>query len=372
MSIFGSLGAVRGQGRAQIAATGDGIYTVVVPLSFERGTLEPRIRVNVAGRITGFSFLPTQTAARWEPPAYADTTAFLEQQVQIRTPGEEPLSGILALPRGNAPFPAVLLLHGAGPGNRDAGVGATLPFRDLAYGLASRGIAVLRYDKRSFAQPHRFAGRVYTVEEEILADARAALALLRSVPNVNPAGIFLLGHSMGGMLAPRIAERDTRVAGIILLAAPSRPLPGVIGEQVDYLAKLGQMSPAENKATRSSLVAIDALPSSAAADTTRVLGAPAAYWLDLRRYDQTAVARRLAKPTLLLWGARDFQVTAADFAGWERALSGRADVTFKQYSKLNHLFIEGEGPSTFAEYQKPGHISEAVIADISAWIRARR
>lgn len=370
MSIFGSMGTFQRRGEARIADSDEDLLTVVIPLVFERSELGANVTINRAGRVTGFSFLPGAESAGWRPPSYAEPGSFQERGVRIRTPGEVPLEGLLAVPKGEGPFPGVVMLHGAGPGNRDAGMGATLPFRDLAWGLASNGIAVLRYDKRSFAFPHRFEGQAYTVVEEVISDARAALVLLRATGEVDPERVFLLGHSMGGMLAPRIAEMEEGIAGLIMLAAPSRQLTATIRTQVEYLTDLpgAQMAPAMIESTRAALDAIDRLTAEDAGDPVPLMGAPAAFWLDLRDYDQVESARRLSLPMLLLQGGRDFQVPAENFSGWSAALEGRRQVEFSYYPDLNHLFVAGEGPSSFDEYRKPGHVSGDVIVDIVNWI----
>lgn len=368
-SILGSLGPFQEQREAQVI-TENAVRIVLVPLAFERATLKSRITFNAAGQISSYAFVPDKAAVQWEPPDYANMSEITEREISFGAADEEPLPGLLTLPKGKGPFPAIVLLHGAGPGNRDAGMGATLPFRDLAYGLASRGTVVLRYDKRSFAHPESFADRIYTVEDEVIRDALAAVELLQSVPEVASTHIFMLGHSMGGLLAPRIAGRSSHIAGLILLAAPTRPLPEVIRSQVNYLARQdsSQMPPAQKEIMLRDLARIDALPPEAAADPVHVLGAPAAFWIDLRGYDPAATAQNLERPMLILQGNRDFQATEEDFAGWQRALEQHKNVVLKQYPGLNHLFIEGVGPSTYAEYQRPGHVNAAIVADIAAWI----
>jgi uncharacterized protein len=103
--------------------------------------------------------------------------------------------------------------------------------------------------------------------------------------------------------------------------------------------------------------------------TETVLGVPASYWLDLRGYNPPEAAKALKQPLLILQGERDYQVTPANLEAWKKALAGRPDVTFKSYPGLNHLFIAGTGLSGPAEYQRPGHVAEAVVADVAAWIR---
>jgi fermentation-respiration switch protein FrsA (DUF1100 family) len=103
--------------------------------------------------------------------------------------------------------------------------------------------------------------------------------------------------------------------------------------------------------------------------TGMLLGAPVAYWLDLRGYQPAELAKELPQPLLILQGARDYQVTLADFEVWQQAVGGRANVTLKLYPSLNHLFMAGEGKSTPSEYDAPGHVAEEVIVDIAAWVQ---
>ena len=99
------------------------------------------------------------------------------------------------------------------------------------------------------------------------------------------------------------------------------------------------------------------------------LGIPAAYWLDLRGYQPAAVAKTLTMRLLVLQGARDYQVTTADFAGWQAALAGRPNATLRLYPDLNHAFIAGTGKITPAEYFEPGHVDEKVIVEIAGWMK---
>src|SRR5690606_19348563 len=127
------------------------------------------------------------------------------------------LPGTLALPKGKAPgagFPAVVLVHGSGPQDRDETVGANRPFLDIARGLAAQGIAVLRYDKRTQARPQDFAAGDYTVDDETTNDAITAVAALGAAEGIDPDRIHVLGHSQGAMLAPRIAAHSGHVAGL--------------------------------------------------------------------------------------------------------------------------------------------------------------
>jgi uncharacterized protein len=275
------------------------------------------------------------------------------------------------MPVGPGPFPAVVLVHGSGPNDRDETVEAAKPFRDLAWGLASRGIAVLRYEKRTRQHGARLASAPnFTVREETVDDAVAAAALLRGSEGVDPARVYVLGHSLGAMVVPRIGGQDLKIAGFIVMAGAARPLEDLILEQVTYIASLdGTVSEEEKKqieGLRQEVAKVKALQPGASGTA---LGAPASYWLDLKGYKPPEAATALGRPLLVLQGERDYQVTLDNFEAWKKALGDRKDVTFKSYPRLNHLFIEGEGKSGPAEYQKPGHVAEAVVADIAGWIK---
>jgi fermentation-respiration switch protein FrsA (DUF1100 family) len=290
--------------------------------------------------------------------------------------GEWALPGTLTIPNGGGPFPAVVLVHGSGPNNRDESLGPVAPFKDLAWGLASQGIAVLRYDKRTFVYQAAIAalGGDITVKEETVDDAAAAVDLLRSTEGIDPGAVFVLGHSLGGMLVPRIAAAAPEAGGFIILAGAARPLEDLVLEQTEYIVSLdGTVTPDEQamldqlRAVVAKVKSPDLSPRTSAAELP--LGTMGRYWLDLRGYQPAEEAKGIARPILVLQGERDYQVTMADFALWQQALSGLPNVTLKTYPDLNHLFITGTGKSTPAEYQAPGHVSQAVVDDIAAFVK---
>jgi dipeptidyl aminopeptidase/acylaminoacyl peptidase len=266
-----------------------------------------------------------------------------------------------------------VLVHGSGPNDRDETVGAAKPFRDLAEGLASCGVAVLRYEKRTRRHAARLAeAKNLTLREEVIDDALAALELLRKTPGVDPERVFLLGHSLGAWTAPLIAEEDKRLAGVVLMAAPARPIEDHYVEQVRYLLPL---QTADQKLAQEKLA--EAEREAAAVRQIRktgegpetALGAPRAYWISLRGLDPLAAAARLDTPLLVLHGDRDYQVTNDDFELWRKALARHRRAVLKSYPALNHLFQTGEGKSRPEEYQRPGHVAGEVIRDLCEWIR---
>jgi dienelactone hydrolase len=287
------------------------------------------------------------------------------------------LPGTLAVPVGAGPWPAVVLVHGSGPEDRDETVGANKPFRDLAWGLASLGVAVLRYEKRTKQYATKLAGKVLelTLQEETIDDALDAAGRLRSAEGIDARRVFVLGHSLGGLAIPRIGKGDAKIAGLIILAGSTRPLEDIIVEQLDYLASLDPAAAAAGASRLAELRAearkVKQLTAADLSGTNLFFGGSARYWLDLRAYDAAATARGLKQPLLILQGQRDYQATEADFEGWQRALGECHNATFKLYPELNHLFMAGEGKSRPSEYERSGHVAEGVIADIAAWIGER-
>ena len=234
---------------------------------------------------------------------------------------------------------------------------------------------VLRYDKRTLVYGAELVKKVplFTVLDETIDDARTAADLLIHTPEVNPRQVFLLGHSLGGMLAPRIAVTDPEIAGIIIFAGPSRSIEQSLIEQIEYLARLsGTSSAATEQQVESVQQTVRQIesPNLKAESIIDFMGRliPGSYWLDLRNYHPTECAAKLSIPILVLQGGRDYQVSAADFEGWKTALAGHANVSFKLYPDLNHLFVPGSSESEPAEYDQIGHVAQDVIGDISEWI----
>jgi hypothetical protein len=369
--------------KRQTAARRDqlGPYDIaLVTCEFEKTTLDARVVFDKAWKIAGFQFVPSLPPAKYEPPPYADQAKFEEKEVTVRS-GDWSLPGTLTVPKGKGPFPAVVPVHGSGPNDRDETLGPNKPFKDIAWGLASRGIAVLRYEKRTRVYgPKLVVDPVvtasFTVKEETIDDALEAVRLLRKTPQIDAERIFVLGHSLGGMLIPRIAlaGKDLQIAGFVVMAGLTRPLEETYLKQMMYLLNLdGQLSEEDKKQVeeiKSTIARIQSLKKTDVHSGEKLINAPPSYWLDLRGYYPPDLALEVEKPILILQGARDYQVTAEDLENWKKVLAGRADVEFRLYPKLNHLFFEGQGVPTPNEYTLiHGDVAEYVITDIAAFIQ---
>jgi dienelactone hydrolase len=352
------------------ASTKHGDYdSVRLVCRFDRGTATMRLVLDHEGRMSGLWLDQVAPNPPYEAPTYVDRAAFREEPLVIRC-GAFELPGVLSLPKDGARHAGIVLVHGSGPHDEDETAGASKPFRDLAWGLASHGVAVLRYEKRTHKYREGIKAEDVTLEWETIDDALAAVDCLRERPEIDARRVFVLGHSLGGMAAPFIAQRDGNLGGIILMAGNARSILSLIEDQVEYLARLdGELSDDERKSLAEVKQATAAIRAGRLDDVEKpLLGAPAKYWADLHRRDPVAAAARLKCPILILHGGRDYQVSRADYELWQQRLGEREGVTIRLYENLNHLMISGEGPSGPAEYQKVGHVDERVITDIVKWI----
>lgn len=365
-SLPAQLGAAGKRGDATTGET-DGFRIVVIPLHYAHGDMLARVVLDGNDHVAGFMVQPAPPP----PPAVPADAPFTEQDITLPAlaSGKPGLPGTLTVPRGQGPFPAIVLVHGSGPQDRDETIGANRPFLDIARGLAARGIATLRYDKRTQARPQDFT-RESGIDDETTDDAVAAVAALAGNPHVDRRHVYVLGHSQGGLLAGRIARNSHgKVAGLILLAAPARSILDLLGEQNRYLANLdGSISASE----QAHLDALDAAIAKVHHDPeATLLELPGRYWQQLESVDPVADARDSQLPILLLQGGRDFQVVDADWQRWQQGLHGPR-YRFHRYPALNHLGIAGEGKGTLDEYQKPGHVDATLLDDIAGWVEKRQ
>ena len=329
--------------------------------------------------------VPSTAAAAAAAPAPAASAprtpgGLPEELITTGAPGW-PLPGTLLMPTSSGRVPAVVFVHAIGPNDRDETIGPNKPLRDLANGLASKGIASLRYDKRTRVFGQRFRTELpnWTIDDEVCNDAVAALVLMAARNDVGP--IFIAGHDLGAMLAPRIAaaaaHKGVRVAGVVMLAAPSMPFADLIVYQYEFLSFLPipaatRQSVDEAKARRENVRRLVEQGKPDLTPTPLLLDMPASAWLDIGRYDPaTALLDQPALPALLIFGGRDFQVPITEKRLWEARVGSRPDTTLVEFPSVSHLMIDGKGSMSPAEYQKPGHVSQDVIDRVSGWIKAR-
>jgi len=335
------------------------------------GQFDYIIRFDYNGFIDDFMLRPVTPSEPYMAPEYDNPDSYSEKEIVIGS-GEWKLPGTLTVPKGSGPFPVVILVHGSGPNDRDETLGPLKPFRDIAAGLAAKNIAVFRYEKRSLEHNLKFGliNKV-TVKEETTDDAFIAADFLAKQKIIDPSNIFILGHSQGGLLIPRImTDKASNIfKGAVIMSGPSRFMGDLMVQQYEYLTNL-------NMATKEQSDLIKAQIDLIKSDTFSPENPPQGYamgtpywWADLKAYYPTETVKKVIKPLLILQGERDYQVTAQeDFIGWKDELSSKENATFKLYPKLNHMYTEGEGLSTPLEYFTKANVPLYVIDDIAEWV----
>ncbi|CAH1221864.1 hypothetical protein PAECIP111893_04793 [Paenibacillus plantiphilus] len=376
------LSAVYGQPKMQqsLAVGVNGVHTnVSMAYTMKGASLDFTIRFDADGRIDDLAINPMSVTAAFGKPAY-DRNNYTEQEIVIGE-GTFALPGTLTLPQGEGPHPVVVMVHGSGPHDRDSTIGGAKIFKDIAVGLASHNIAVLRYEK--VTKEHTFkvsAQPKFTLKNESVDDVLQAVNLLKNTQGIDPSRIYIAGHSQGGYVMPLIldGDREVDIAGAILLSAPSEQMTDVLIEQQNNaLARLQQAGlPEEMQAAQKQAVAVwtgiaelvqnssyskDNLPQNFPIP-------PAYWWYEQRDYVPAEFAQKQTKPMLILQGENDWQVSMKQYEGWKEALKARNDISYISYPKVNHLLVEYDGVSVGMEYNNPAHVSATIIKDMAEWI----
>jgi len=344
------------------------------------GGLSVTVRFDQRGNVDDL-FISSLLTEAYERPTYDDVELYDEQEVVVGE-GTYALPGRLTVPEGKGPFPAVVLVHGSGPNDRDNSIGGSKLFRDLAVGLARHQIAVLRYEKRTREHALKADNGFFTVKEETIDDALAAVKRLQEDPVIDPKKIFILGHSQGGMLIPRILEqgKSGSIQGAIIMAGPSKPLEDIMLWQYNHMLELATKNGAPQEqvtglqqqlAFFKSQMALLKEPSFSQIDGLPGFQLPhPEWWHDFRNYYGGELAKNQDIPLLIVQGGNDMQVSPENLEGWKQSLANRSNVTFKLYPDLNHLFVFSESESTGAEYLLPGNVPVTVIQELEEWIHS--
>ena len=310
-----------------------------------------------------------------------NTFSFTSESIIVGQNTKYPLKGLLTLPATlNTPVPAVVFVHGSGSSNMDEKVGKLTPFKDLAEGLAKHGVASIRYDKRSFAHGLKLVMDKHitiTIKEETIDDAILATELLRQDPRIDPKHIYIVGHSMGAMLAPRIDAEGGHYKGLILMAGSPRRLEEIMMDQNQEVIRTtkGLVQKIVQKQIHKFSAMFDGmyeLTDEEAKQKKVGNGVTLYYFKEMGEHNSSKYLDQLEKPILILQGDKDFQATVEkDFNAYKKLLSGKNNVTFSLYEGLNHAFVPsvyGQITKAKQEYGIEQHIGEKVIGDMATWI----
>lgn len=302
---------------------------------------------------------------------------FSEEAVVIGIDTEYELQGKLTFPaqmQVNQKYPAVILIHGSGPNDMDSTIYQNKPFKDIAQYLAKRGIAVLRYDKRTYSYQEELAKNIseITVKEEIIDDALLATEILKNDSRIDQQHIYIIGHSLGGMVAPRIDAEGGDYSGLIMMAGSLRNYSDIIYDQnMDVINKLTGEEKEEAQLQLDDLMEQFDNFKILSNDELReipFLGATGYYYKDLEAFSSREYLLNTEKPILVLQGEKDFQIyPEKDFEGYKELLQNKTNVEFILYPSLNHLFMIST-LGNVNEYLSPNQVDEQVLDDIVNWI----
>lgn len=375
LMLLGEFSGVEDPEVSQIS----GYTAYSVPCEFSLQNINIIVNVDSQGQVAGIFTTEYSQTSRTEGETEASLPSGLsEVELTVPVAGHEgwALGGTLTLPSGDGPFPAVILIHGSGPNDRDETIGPNKPFRDLAWDLAQQGIAVFRYDKRTYVYSDEMAQMTdLTLDGETVEDGASAFYMLREQEKIDPEKIFILGHSLGGEALPRLhmmlKQENAAPAGYIFMAAPARPMAQILREQCDFLYSLDQGSDEAMAAQKEEMYnALDQLDNiENLADDEILLGAYGTYWKDLAAYDPVETAAAMDVSCLVLQGEEDYQVTMEDFSIWQDTFGNDPNWTFKSYPGLTHLFMEGKKANGPADYMTLKHVDPQVTEDIADFIQ---
>ncbi|MEK6676124.1 MAG: DUF3887 domain-containing protein [Planctomycetota bacterium] len=363
-----SLGPFVGLGPANVI-TKEGEVAVQIQCAWQKAPRTLIVTLNQDKKIVGVQWVPHEDPAKapqWTQPPVPPSVKELEVTV-----GKEPwlLPGTLTLPANTAVRAGIVFIHDSGPQNRDGNTGVNTPFRDLAHGLGGKGIATLRYEKRTRQFPEKMAEKPYTAKEEFIEDGLEALRAIRERPELEAVHIYLAGFGRGATHTPEIAERDGQVAGMILLGPSGRSTEESLQDQLDYGETL-YGDPGAKEMISQIREKLHALRTRTLGADDNLYGLPNTYWYDLCDRDAEIPIQKAASfpgRILVVNCGRDYGANLEDHRLWQLGLSKHPDATFKFFEDLNRAFGKGKSKATPMEYFGPRPVDPAVIGLIGGW-----
>ncbi|MDR2903598.1 MAG: alpha/beta fold hydrolase [Clostridiales bacterium] len=374
-SYINEAGAYQNPGESSSEDIGDGFLVYDFKHDFKQdGLLTELLIPQATGKIAGIVFMLTSKTV----PSDADDlpAGVAEKNITVGAGSAVALNGKLTYPAERAgAVPAVVLVHGNGSNGMDEVIGANRFFKQLAYALAQRGVAVLRYDKRTYADVKAV---LTSINEEILDDAGMARQALLAQQDVALSGIYVLGHNFGAMFAPRIAS-ESAFDGMISLSGTPRDFADYALDQSMLAIEQQNMSDGDRAASEEYLRADYENAKNVLSLSEEELQAvsyfqvPGPYFKSIAAYPASGYLETLEKPVLILQGGKDAQTSVEkDYNAYAPYAEANPLIEMKLYEGLNNLFMPSamETP-TMEEYYTPGTIDPTVLDDIANWLKAK-
>lgn len=315
--------------------------------------------------LTCVSCVPEDTAV--EESGYQDVSI----SIPIEIGGDDyNLEGVLSIPYDNYNGPIVILLQGSGALDMDGTIleGNNKPMKDIAVGLATQNIAVIRFNKRYYQYSYLITDD-YTIHDEILFDLDCVLSFIDA--NFDFSKKILLGHSLGATVAIESAYSHPDVDAVISMAGSPRKLQELLYDQ--YKFSYYHDETIENDERKAKLKRlrkiVKKINNITDEDDETYLGVAASYWRSLNEINQANHVAKLDIPLLFLQGDKDFQVfMEIDFVEWKTRLGMKDNVDFVVFENLNHYFMPSNDKYDVSEYASDNHVDKRVIEVILKWI----
>ena len=350
-----------------------GYKTVLVYTTFEKGTYDVKISFDMDGKyIEGYSLQESTVDG-----ANIDTEKYKGEEISF-TSGDYEIYGTLILPKNiDEPLPVVILLQDSGTNDRDETIyGLNKPLKDIAEGLANMGIASLRYDKRTYTYGHSFNKEEIinmSIDKEFTEDLSSAIDYLSSRNEFDKSNIYVLGHGISGYILPYIYDKELNVKGGISLAGTiASSFEDFLKSQYNYLANYdGKVSEDEQAVLDEFNKGYELVKKMKSGETIKndlILGIGQDYWNFFNNYNGIEQWKLINKPTLVLQGERDYELSIDNFNFYKKALESNETFTFKTYKKLSHIFMKGNKKPSPDDYKTQKTVDKKVIEDIGNWI----
>ncbi|MCL2397415.1 MAG: alpha/beta hydrolase [Defluviitaleaceae bacterium] len=312
------------------------------------------------------------------PNIHANPTGFTELSMTF---GPYNLYGRLTLPKNAAQPPVAILIQGSGQANYNSAFGGMTIFRDIAHGLAQRGIASVRFNKRYYQHP--LPARM-TIHDETLDDISYAINLAARWRSLGVVGdIYIIGFSQGGIVAPYVAYHHPQVAGVVSMAGSPRGFFDIVESQAGFLrhqaaarAGLPDGVPVPGLPVGFLLERIMAINENTLPRTynflnnqAMALGFPISFLHSVNNLNIAGLLPYIDVPFLILQGSEDLQILADYcFVAWQELFYGRDNATFILYQGLNHFFAPHRPNLGYSQSRARARVDALVIRDIAGWI----